>query len=168
MRPCPVTLCVSLGKKTVVVPELAGKDAREAEALLLSLGFPAECRITGHSRVSFTGQTPGGTVRETRIPPAGTVLAEGETVVVILDPPAAPEASGVIPDLRGLGEKEAGYRLLAAGFLIGQVTEVRKDGGFPGYGKAVVTGQQYVAGTLMKRGTRVGFTMTFSSPFAER
>ncbi len=167
MRPCPVTLCVSLGKKTVVVPELAGKDSREAEALLLSLGFPAECRITGHSRVSFTGQTPGGTVRET-IPPAGTALAEGETVVVILNPPAAPEASGVIPDLRGLGEKEAGYRLLAAGFLIGQVTEVRKDGGFPGYGKAVVTGQQYVAGTLMKRGTRVGFTMTFSSPFAER
>lgn len=167
MRPCPVTLCVSLGKKTVVVPELAGKDAREAEALLLSFGFPAECRMTGHSRVSFTGQAPGGTVRET-IPPAGTALAEGETVVVILNPPAAPEASGVIPDLRGLGEKEAGYRLLAAGFLIGQVTEVRKDGGFPGYGEAVVTGQQYVAGTLMKRGTRVGFTVTFSSPFAER
>ena len=167
MRPCPVTLCVSLGKKTVVVPELAGKDAREAEALLLSLGFPAECRMTGHSRVSFTGLTPGGTVRET-IPPAGTALAEGETVVVILNPPAAPEASGVIPDLRGLGEKEAGYRLLAAGFLVGQVTEVRKTGGFPGYGEAVVTGQQYVAGTLMMRGTRVGFTVTFSSPFAER
>lgn len=167
VRPCPVTLCVSLGKKTVPVPGLVGKDAREAEALLLSLGFRAECRMTGHARVSFTGQAPDGTVRGT-VPPAGTALAEGETVVVILDPPAAPGASGIIPDLRGLGEKEAEYRLLAAGFLVGQVTTVRKDGGYPGYGGAVVTGQQYVAGTLMKRGTRVGFTVTFSSPFTER
>lgn len=90
--------------------------------------------MTGHARAAFTGQIPDGTVRET-IPPAGTALAEGETVVVILNPPAAPEASGVIPDLRGLGEKEAGYRLLAAGFLIGQVTEVRKTAVFPDTGK---------------------------------
>lgn len=167
IRPCPVTLCISLGKKTVPVPELAGKDAREAEALLLSLGFSAECRMTGHARAAFTGELPDGTVRGT-VPPAGTELAEGEKVVVILNPPAVPVTSGIIPDLKGLGEKEAEYRLLAAGFLVGQVTTVRKDGGYPGYGGSVVTGQQYVAGTLMKRGTRVGFTVTFSSPFAER
>ena len=164
IRPCPVTVVVSLGKETAAVPDLCGKTFREAETLLRSLGFVAEVRVqvAGNRAVTVaegaTASLAGTTVIAVS-PPAGTETELGETVTLTVRKPSVrPAGSGTVPDLTGLTRDEAQYRLLSAGFSVGEIRELRPEGGYPA-GEAVVTAQQYLAGTRMKRGTSVGFTL---------
>ena len=164
IRPCPVTVVVSLGKETAAVPDLCGKTLREAETLLRSLGFVAEVRVqTAGNRAVTVAEGATASLAGTTViavsPPAGTEAELGETVTLTVRKPSVrPAGSGTVPDLTGLTRDEAQYRLLSAGFSVGEIHELRPEGGYPA-GEAVVTAQQYLAGTRMKRGTSVGFTL---------
>lgn len=159
LRPCPVTLRVSLGKQTVALPSLVGQTLREAEQALTSLGLKFQLRLTndvGQNATHVEAADPAATVLWTE-PEAGSLLVAGDTVTLLLRATRG-NRSVVIPDLLGLTRSQAEVQLYAAGLTIGEVTELRPDGGFP-VGEAIVTRQQYLAGTRMVRGTAVGFTL---------
>lgn len=159
LHPCPVTLRVSLGKQTVSLPSLVGQTLREAEQTLASLGLQVRLRLTddmGQDTTPVETADPAATVLWSE-PEAGSSLVVGDAVTLLLRVPRA-NRSVVIPNLLGLTRSQAEARLYAAGLTIGEVTELRPDGGFP-VGEAIVTRQQYLAGTRMVRGTAVGFTL---------
>lgn len=138
---CEVSLVVSLGKETVTVPEVMGRDGREMESLLREMGFV----VTVSERES-TNNT--GTVLFVE-PRAGTELPKGAEVVLTVSA-GMPSESVSVPDVRGLMRSEALVRLWRAKLAVGEVIEVDSDqeGG-------TVIRQSHQGGTLVQAGTKI-------------
>ncbi len=115
---CTLTLTLSRGKNTVMLPSLSGLGAGEAEAKLTALGL--ECEM-----VYVPDSTAGaGTVLSTD-PAAYADVPVGATVQIKV----SGEAGGtvVMPSLVGLSETEARERLAALGLEVGQSEYIPSD-----------------------------------------
>jgi beta-lactam-binding protein with PASTA domain len=118
-----VRLFLSLGPKTLRMPDLTGQSARAAAAALLreGLGEPAlaAIRLPGPPGVVGQSLSPGTVV------PAGTPLG-------LLVNRGLPEATWVMPDLIGRDVDRVRAAFEARGFRVGGVKSQAYEGAAPG------------------------------------
>jgi beta-lactam-binding protein with PASTA domain len=143
-----VSLTVSTGPQRVPVPDVAGYDVREARMLIEAAGL----RIGGTE--STQAPTPRNVVVNTR-PPAGSTLAPGASVVVVVSVGAATIR---VPSLTGLTVVEARLALETAGLALGTVFSQTTAAVAPGE----IFHQQPGAGTLSAPGTVVNVRLARS------
>jgi serine/threonine-protein kinase len=102
-----VTLVLSQGPSKVMLPSVVGKTFGEAQAQLEAIGLTVEQRRepkVGARQEEVVGQEP----------PAGTQVARGQTVVLIVNPGGIAQ----VPAVYGKTEAEARTLIEAAGFKI--------------------------------------------------
>lgn len=138
---CLLTLTVSLGEETVILPDLAGTDAREAEGRLRELGFVVKIS-------KRRGGYPDGRVIEIA-PRAGTVLPRGAEVELTVSA-GTPTPVTTVPDLKGLLRSEALVKLWLSQLTVAEVVEVESD--LP---SGSVVGQSLVPGTRVAASTKM-------------
>ena len=143
-----VTLVASDGPPKIAVPDVSGLDATLAQRLIAAAGLTA-ARVESVQAAS----TPGVTMM-TR-PPAGSVLASGAPVTVVVGrgAPTIP-----VPDLLGMSQGDARTRVEVEGLQLGSVTRRRTVGANPG----TVVAQSPGAGTLAAPGTVVDIVVARS------
>ncbi|HEX4902904.1 MAG TPA: PASTA domain-containing protein, partial [Acidimicrobiales bacterium] len=141
-----ITLFVSQGAEERSVPELAGRTASEAEAILRQQGFEVAQALENSADV------PQGTVIRTT-PGAGTVLEVGETVTLVVS--AGPEQV-IVPNVTEKTEQTAQEELQLAGFRV-QVVEQALPPGSPDDGR--VLAQDPTGGQRAQRGATVTITV---------
>lgn len=143
-----VTLVSSAGPPKIPVPDVANLDAALAQSLIAAAGLTV-------SRVeSVQAAAPTGLAMLTR-PPAGTALAPGAGLIVVVSRGAPTIA---IPDLLGMASGDARTRLELEGLQLGTVTRRRTAEASPG----TVVGQRPAAGTLAAPGTVVDIVVARS------
>lgn len=116
-RPAVITLTVSLGPRELRVPEVIGRDVREAEALLREMGLRTAVRRMAGGKADRVASID---------PPAGEMVSEGDTVtlgVFIGERPAVI----TVPDLAGLSRAQALMELYRAGLVADTVEEEPSD-----------------------------------------
>ena len=143
-----VTLVSSGGPPKIPVPDVASLDGALAQSLIAAAGLVAS------QAESVQAAAPTGLVMLTR-PPAGTALAPGTSVTVVISrgAPTIP-----IPDLLGMASGDARTRLETEGLQLGTVTRRRTADASPG----TVVGQHPAAGTLAAPGTVVDIVVARS------
>jgi len=107
-----VTLCLSIGPRSLAVPKLVGAQQADANALIQRTGFVVAPDPVGQ----FDAQQPSGVVLEAVTPdgqdlPAGASYPEGSTIRLIV-------SVGPQPDVSGTSVDEARTILTRAGLLV--------------------------------------------------
>ena len=138
-----LTLTVSLGKEHAILPNVVGKDVREAERMLRDLGFSVE--LTKKESAYDTGTVFGMS------PSEGTELPCGETVKLTVSA-GKPETIVRVPNVCGMTRGEALTELWLSELSVKEVIEEEtefedRDG--------IVIRQSHVSGTLVRAGTAV-------------
>ena len=143
-----VTLVSSDGPPKISVPDVVGLAGALAQRLIAAAGLTA----TEVESVQ-AASTPGITMM-TR-PPAGSVLASGTSVTVVVSrgAPTIP-----VPDLLGMSQGDARTRVEVEGLQLGSVTRRRTASANAG----IVVAQQPAAGTLAAPGTVVDIVVARS------
>lgn len=143
-----VALVSSSGPPKIPVPDVSGLDGTLAQSLVAAAGLVAS------QTESVQAAAPTGLVMLTR-PPAGTALAPGTSVIVVISrgAPTIP-----IPDLLGMTSGNARTRLETEGLQLGTVTRRRTADASPG----TVVAQRPAAGTLAAPGTVVDIVVARS------
>jgi serine/threonine-protein kinase len=143
-----VTLVSSAGPPKIPVPDVASLETGLAQSLVAAAGLVV-------SRVeSVQAAAPQGLVMLTR-PPAGTALAPGAGVIMVVSRGAPTIA---VPDVLGMASSDARTRLELEGLQLGTVTRRRTADASPG----IVVGQRPAAGTLAAPGTVVDIVVARS------
>lgn len=142
-----VNLTVSLGPVKRPVPEVSGLAVEGAAFLLGKSGFTLGT-VTPTDNPTLPKDAVVGTD-----PPVGTV-ADRDTVINLLVS-AGPAPVGV-PDVTGRQQSDAATRLTAAGFVVGELTQLGPVGD-PSDGK--VLAQLPSAGTKLRPGSVVTLTV---------
>jgi len=147
-RGLTVTLVSSEGPPKIPVPDVAGLDGALAQHLIGAAG------LTAAPVESVQAASPPGIAMLTR-PAAGTVLAPGATVTVVVSrgAPTIP-----VPDVVGMSQTDARTRVELEGLALGTVTRRRTPAANPG----TVVAQQPAAGTLAAPGTVVDLVVARS------
>lgn len=135
-----VTLTISTGPGTVVVPDVSGQPAADAQAELEAQGFA----VTTEEAASV--DVEAGLVIDTN-PAAGTEVAPGTTVVMTVSTGAG---EAVVPDLFGMTVEEA----TAAGETAGLIVTIVPDPDDPDPDGLVVS-QDPAAGATVEAGSEV-------------
>jgi len=146
---CRVTVFVSLGKETVTLPPLVGKDLREAEALLRGLGLAVQVKTR-------EGAHTAGEVLASE-PRAGEVLPKGAEVLLTVSLGIRQEVV-TVPDVRGLPRGEALVKLWLSGLTVREVHEVEdknSDGS--------VIRQSLRSGTRVRSGSEISLWVSKES-----
>jgi eukaryotic-like serine/threonine-protein kinase len=143
-----VTLVVSAGPPKIPVPDVSGLDAALAQRLVAAAG------LTVSQVESVQADSARGLAMMTR-PPAGTVLAPGGAVALVVSR-GAPTIS--VPDLLGMSIADARTRLELDGLQLGTPTRRTTTDGPPG----TVVAQRPAAGTLAAPGTVVDIVVARS------
>lgn len=138
---CEVTLTVSLGEETAILPNLIGMEDRSAEQLLRDIGLAVQIERS-------YGAYPDGTVFETD-PQAGVKLPVGSIVTLYVSR-GQPAKSVKVPDLRGLSRSDALVALWLSGLKVGEVIE---EASLEESGRVIR--QSLQAGTLVALGSTV-------------
>ena len=141
-----ITLRVSQGPEEVVVPDLAGRTAAEAEGILAQQGLNAAQEPVNDPQV------PEGTVIRSD-PPAGSVVEKGETITLVVS--AGPEEV-IVPSVTEKTEETARSELTTAGFQV-QVVDEPLPPGSADDGR--VLAQDPAGGTRATRGSTVTITV---------
>jgi serine/threonine-protein kinase len=143
-----VTLVSSAGPPKIPVPDVASLETGLAQSLVAAAGLVV-------SRVeSVQAAAPQGLAMLTR-PPAGTALAPGAGVIMVVSRGAPTIA---VPDVLGMASADARTRLELEGLQLGTVTRRRTADASPG----IVVGQRPAAGTLAAPGTVVDIVVARS------
>lgn len=117
-RTYELTLVVSRGKNTVMLPDLSGKTEQQAEDELRRLGL--ECTLEYNNASEFAH----GRVCATK-PAAFSDVPQGSAVTLIISGDAP--QSFVMPALTGLNETEAIARLTRLGIAVGKSDYITSD-----------------------------------------
>jgi beta-lactam-binding protein with PASTA domain/predicted Ser/Thr protein kinase len=141
-----ITLRVSQGPEEVVVPDLSGRTAAEAESILAQQGLKAAQQPVEDAQV------PEGTVIRTD-PPSGTVVEKGQTITLVVS--AGPEEV-IVPSVTEKTEETARSELSTAGFQV-EVVEQPLPPGDADDGR--VLAQDPAGGTRATRGSTVTITV---------
>jgi len=112
-----VTLTVSQGPEPVLVPNVVGKPAQEANQILTDAGFVVEQQFAENDEVEE------GVVFE-QSPPAESEQAPGSTVTIVISSGAG---TVTVPSVAGLPEADARAALEGAGLTVGSVQQAASN-----------------------------------------
>lgn len=143
-----VTLVASAGPPKIPVPDVANLDAALAQRLIAAAGL-----MVSDVDSAQAGGPPGLAIQTQ--PPAGTVLAPGAGVTLLVSR-GAPSIN--VPDLLGMSAADARTRLELEGLQLGTLTRRRTSDAAPG----TVVAQRPAAGTLAAPGTVVDIVIARS------
>ncbi|MBK9248976.1 MAG: PASTA domain-containing protein [Ignavibacteria bacterium] len=143
-----VYLTVSKGKEIVRVPTLIGKTLRDARVALLRLGLQI-----GTTTYEFSETMQQDLVSEQSVP-AGGEAQFNEAISVVLS--RGSESQITVPDLVNGTMDEAREKLLEAGLILGEVTDVHDDT----YMGETILNQNPAAGTIVPKNTPVRVSVT--------
>lgn len=138
---CKLTLVVSLGKESVVLPDVTGGDVREALARLHEMGIAAET-------VMQTGSADEGTVLFMK-PCAGTEVPRGTTVTLTVSA-GEPLQTVKVPDVCGMTRADALVCLWLSQLTVGEVCEIVSE-----QPSGTVVRQSHRTGTIVMAGTKI-------------
>ncbi|HYM19383.1 MAG TPA: PASTA domain-containing protein [Candidatus Kapabacteria bacterium] len=139
-----VYLIISGGKQMVVMPELTGKNIRDARLILVKANLDV-----GKTDMAFTDSIPAGVVFK-QTPRPGTTVTTSEKIDLVVS--QGPRAGRVaVPDLTSLTVSEAILRLGAVKLGKGYETPIDKPDGRPG----TISDQAPKPGELVLEGTMV-------------
>lgn len=116
---CEITLKVSLGEKTIALSDYTAIDYRTVSSDLRNEGLKVKVEYTTSEVYEI------GHVIKTE-PPAGTIVAENDTVVIYVSQ-GVDSVKTMVPDFVGLSEAQALIRLMEYNLNIGNVTYVKSD-----------------------------------------
>ena len=116
---CEITLTVSLGEKTITLDDYTAIDYRTVEAALRKEGLKVSLEYTPSDVYEV------GHVVKTE-PPAGTVVAEGESVTIYISQ-GVDVVKTMVPNFVGLSEAQTLIRLMEYDLTVGDVTYVKSD-----------------------------------------
>ena len=145
---CPLHLTVSLGRERILLPDLIGQDAREAQETLRAWGLVVRV-------VTREGGTEGHVLSTS--PRAGDEVVRGETVTLTVSG-GIPVRTVRVPALEGLSRSEALVRAWMAGLRVDQVIEISADAPV-----GTVVRQSHRADTEVVEGT--GITLYIAKEF---
>ncbi len=147
---CEMTLVVSLGVESPILPELVGEDARVATAALRELGFSVHIQEVHAAR-------PAGEVLSLS-PSPGSALPRGSVVTLTV---SIGEQIGMVtvPNLKGLSRAEALMQLWRTGLSVGEVVEEASTAP-PG----TIIRQSHPAGCRVSAGTPVTLYASAEEP----
>ncbi len=146
-RLCRLTLTLSRGAETVILPDCTGISANQAELELKSLGFSVAVEK------KYSSTTKAGTVISTS-PTAYSDVPSGSTVTIYVS--LGPEHSMVVvPALTGLGETAAITKILSLGLLVGRTEYVRSS-----KPAGTVIAQSAPFGSTVSEGTKIYLTVS--------
>jgi beta-lactam-binding protein with PASTA domain len=146
-----VTLHVSSGERTSLVPMIIGKDAGDARVALLDAGLSIDSVVTTFS------SAPIGTVIDSHPKPASQVAGSTRVTLIVSSGPALV----AVPSLRGQTISQAAENLRRAGLVLGDVSidsSARRS--FPGS----VLEQHPPAGERVPGGTQVSLRIAPEGP----
>lgn len=146
-RRCELTLTLSRGTKTILVPDCVGIGSAQAELQLRTLGF----EVTVNRQYSHTVKS-GYVISSS--PSAFTDLAAGSRVTLNVSLGKKLDTV-VVPALTGLGEAAAMTKLLAVGLLAGQTEYVKSPSP-----AGTVIAQSMPFGSEVREGSRVSLTVS--------
>ena len=138
---CRVSLTVSLGSETVLLPDVVGLDVRDAEARLRRMGLAVEQRISA-------GAYPEGEVFGMS-PHAGERVPVGARITLYASA-GTPAVTVEVPDLYGLSRGEALTKLWLSQLSVAEVVEVESE-----EASGIVVGQNYPPRTVVMAGTKL-------------
>ena len=125
-----ISVIVSSGQESVIVPELTGKSLEQAVSILRQIGLNR-----GFLTQIHTSQHPAGRIIA-QYPPAGTVL-ERNSAMGFLVSQGEREKTYLMPDLIGRKAERVVPRLQASGFKVEDIRHVY----YPGLEKGVIVRQ---------------------------
>ncbi len=143
-----VNLTVSSGNPKVKVPGVVGQNENDAKATLTNAGFT----VTTSQQQSSTVQA-GKVISQS--PSAGSQVASGSTVSLVIAKAAPKNNTASVPDVKGQSQTAATSSLQSAGFLVGTkfktVTDSTKNG--------IVLTERPSASSKAKKGSTVTITV---------
>lgn len=139
-----VYLIISSGKEMVVMPDLTGKNLKDARIMLVRANLDV-----GKTDMEFTDSIASGIVFRQR-PEAGTKVATTQKIDLIVSQ-GSRAGKVAVPDLTGLSVGEASLRLGNLRLGKGNETETERTEGKPGtiYEQAPKAGELVVEGTAI-------------------
>lgn len=143
---CAVSLTVSLGRETVTLPTLVGRDVRDATATLRALGLLVKT-------VERSGAFSPGTVIAVD-PGAHTTIPKG-TAVTLTVCTGTPSKTVTVPDLTGLSRSDALVLLWTSQLGVMEVVEEESDAP-----EGTVIRQSHLPGTTVVASTRITITVS--------
>lgn len=143
---------ISLGKKDGVVPDLLGKDYKEAKKELEAYGFKLGVVV------KVTSTKPENTILTQSIDPGDT--ADKGTVIDVEVSDGKGKEMKEVPFLIGKDVDEAKSLILDAGFKLGNIS-YEENAQYP---KNAVTSQQYIAGSELEEGSTISITISKGAP----
>ena len=148
-------LTVSMGQPVHPVPDTVGLSRIAAEKALRDRGLSADIRES--APLSARRSDAGCVLRS--VPPAGTRLEEGDSVILYVAPDA-PASSARCPSLVGLDLASARDALSRAGLSAGQVLFLPSPDLLPG----TVLSQSLAPSSLLPPGTPVALSVSVPLP----
>ncbi len=147
-----ITLTISSGAKTVMVPDVYGKNQEVATSLLKEDGF-----LTEFVTVADNDVAEGMVIRTS--PDIGTSIPEGSTVTVYISSGKATVMVS-LPDCVGLSRSDAIKLLESKGLVVGNVTEVNNTNKAYAAGTVLAQSPTYSPGQQIGKGSAVDITLS--------
>ena len=136
-----VVLTVSMGREALQIPDLIGRDVREAERILREQGFAVSAK-------QVQSAYPLGQVLEMQ-PRADSLVPKGSEILLTVSAGIQNDVTEV-PDLHGLSRSDALIALWLAKLNVGEVVE--EDSLQP---SGTVIRQSHQAGTRVRASTKI-------------
>ena len=138
---CRVTLTVSLGVETVLLPNVLSQSVQQAESSLRAAGFAVDCELV-------TGAYPEGEVFDMS-PKGGVEMPKGSRVKLFVSA-GTPTVTVLVPDVRGMSRGDALTTLWLSRLSVAEVIEVESD-----EDAGIVVRQNYQPNTVVMAGTKL-------------
>lgn len=138
---CQVTVVVSLGRESILLPHMAGRDVYEVATELRNLGLIVNTVVKPSPREA-------GRVLESE-PRAGESVPKGTTVTLTVSQ-GEKQSTVRVPQLVGLSRSDALIRLWLCQLNVGEVIEVPSDAP-----AGTVFRQSHAEGTVVLPGTKI-------------
>ena len=138
---CQVTVIVSLGRESILLPHMAGRDVYEVAAELRNLGLVV-------NTVAASSPREVGRVLRSE-PRAGESVPKGTTVTLTVSQ-GEKQKTVTVPQLVGLSRSDALIRLWLCQLNVGEVVEAPSDAP-----AGTVFRQSHTEGTVVLPGTKI-------------
>ena len=140
-EPYQVTVVVSLGRESILLPSMTGRDVYEVAAELRNLGLVVNTVMKSSPREA-------GKILESE-PRAGESVPKGATVTLTVSQ-GEKQKTVSVPDLCGLSRADALIRLWLCQLNVGEVVEMPSDSP-----AGTVFRQSHTEGTVVLPGTKI-------------
>ena len=140
-QPCQVTLTVSLGRESISLPSMTGRDVYEVATELRNLGLVVQTVMQSSPRAA-------GSVLASE-PRAGESVPRGATITLTVSQ-GEEQKTVHVPNLCGLSRSDALIRLWLCQLGVGEVIEAPSN-----EPAGTVFRQSHIAGTVVLPGTKI-------------